>query len=59
MNTDSAARLIARLLALRYLPREDFEVRRLLVDTSFRDEVDTWSVPDCLRKKSDPSDLIC
>ena len=31
MNQDHAARLIARLLALRYLPREDKEVRRLLV----------------------------
>ena len=40
MNHDSAARLIARLLAQRYLPREDAEVRRLLVDSSFRDEVE-------------------
>lgn len=39
MNHDPAARLIARLLALRYLPREDVEVRRLLVDSSFYDEV--------------------
>ena len=30
MNHDPAARLIARLLALRFLPREDAEVRRLL-----------------------------
>ena len=40
MNQDAAARLIARLLALRYLPREDAEVRRLLVDAGFRDEVE-------------------
>ncbi|MDO8351112.1 MAG: hypothetical protein Q7S94_08180, partial [Gallionella sp.] len=40
MNHDYAARLIARLLAQRYLPREDVEVRRLLVDSSFRDEVE-------------------
>jgi len=40
MNQDPAARLIARLLALRYLPREDAEVRRLLVDAAFRDEVE-------------------
>ncbi len=40
MNHDHAARLIARLLALRYLPREDAEVRRLLIDAGFRDEVD-------------------
>jgi hypothetical protein len=40
MNHDPAARLIARLLALRHLPREDAEIRRLLVDGSFRDEVE-------------------
>jgi len=40
MNHDSAARLIARLLAQRYLPREDTEIRRLLVDSSFHDEVE-------------------
>ncbi|MDO9012506.1 MAG: hypothetical protein Q7U78_11965 [Gallionella sp.] len=39
MNHDSAARLIARLIAQRYLPREDTEIRRLLVDSSFHDEV--------------------
>lgn len=40
MNHDPAARLIARLLAMRHLPREDAEIRRLLVDSSFRDEVE-------------------
>lgn len=40
MNHDPAARLIARLLSQRYLPREDAEIRRLLVDSSFRDEVE-------------------
>lgn len=40
MNNDHAARLIARLLAQRYLPREDSEVRRLLVDSGFHDEVE-------------------
>lgn len=40
MNHDPAARLIARLLAFRHLPREDAEVRRLLVDAGFRDEVE-------------------
>ncbi|HEY6096267.1 MAG TPA: hypothetical protein VIU93_15095 [Gallionellaceae bacterium] len=40
MNQDHAARLIARLLAFRHLPREDAEVRRLLVDAGFRDEVE-------------------
>ena len=40
MNHDPAARLIARLLALRFLPREDTEIRRLLVDSAFREEVE-------------------
>jgi len=40
VNNDPAARLIARLLALRFLSRDDKEVRRLLVDSSFRDEVE-------------------
>ncbi|MBI3903225.1 MAG: hypothetical protein HY306_09865 [Nitrosomonadales bacterium] len=40
MNHDPAARLIARLLAMRYLPREDAEIRRLLVDGSFREDVE-------------------
>jgi hypothetical protein len=40
MNHDPASRLIARLLALRFLPREDAEVRRLLVDGGFHDEVE-------------------
>lgn len=39
MSHDPAARLISRLLALRHLPREDAEIRRLLIDSSFRDEV--------------------
>lgn len=39
MSHDPAARVIARLLAQRYLPREDTEIRRLLVDSSFHDEV--------------------
>jgi hypothetical protein len=40
VNHDPAARLIARLLALRFLPRDDAEVRRLLVDNGFREEVE-------------------
>jgi hypothetical protein len=40
MNHDPAAHLIARLLAQRYLPRDDGEIRRLLVDAGFRDEVE-------------------
>jgi hypothetical protein len=40
MTHDPAARLVARLLALRFLPRADAEIRRLLTDSSFRDEVE-------------------
>ena len=54
MNTDAAARLIARLLALRHLPREDLEVRRLLVDTSFRDEVEIRLAASGLRLLAQP-----
>jgi len=54
MNTDLAARLIARLLALRFLPRDDAEVRRLLVDASFRDEVDARLAASGLRLLAQP-----
>ncbi|WP_283742958.1 hypothetical protein [Sideroxydans sp. CL21] len=54
MNHDSAARLIARLLALRYLPREDAEIRRLLIDSSFRDEVEQRLAGSGLRLLAHP-----
>ena len=54
MNSDPAARLIARLLALRVLPREDREVRRLLVDTHFRNEVETRLAASGLRLLDQP-----
>lgn len=54
MNTDLAARLIARLLALRYLPRDDADVRRLLVDAGFRDEVETRLAASGLRLLAQP-----
>ncbi|HZW24880.1 MAG TPA: hypothetical protein VFF26_05295 [Gallionella sp.] len=54
MNRDHAARLIARLLALRYLPREDAEVRRLLIDAGFRDEVDQRLAASGLRLLAHP-----
>lgn len=54
MNQDHAARLIARLLALRYLPREDVEVRRLLVDAGFRDEVEQRLAASGLRLLAHP-----
>lgn len=40
MERDAHSGLIARLLALRYLPREDRDARRLLVDLGFRQEVE-------------------
>jgi len=54
MNHDPAARLIARLLALRYLPREDAEIRRLLIDNSFRDEVEQRLAASGLRLLAQP-----
>lgn len=54
MNQDHAARLIARLLALRYMPREDKEVRRLLVDAGFRDEVEQRLATSGLRLLAHP-----
>lgn len=38
MESATPDRLIARLIAFRYLPREDAQVRRLLVDAAFRQE---------------------
>ncbi len=54
MNHDPAARLIARLLALRYLPREDAEVSRLLIDGSYRDEVEQRLAASGLRLLAQP-----
>jgi hypothetical protein len=54
MNQDHSARLIARLMALRYLPREDKEVRRLLVDAPFRDEVEQRLAASGLRLLAHP-----
>jgi len=54
MNQDYAARLISRLLALRFLPREDAEVRRLLIDAGFRDEVEHRLAASGLRLLAHP-----
>lgn len=54
MNHDPSSRLIARLLALRYLPREDAEIRRLLIDSSFRDEVEQRLAASGLRLLAQP-----
>ncbi len=40
MERDAHSGLIARLLSLRCLPREDRDARRLLVDITFRQEVE-------------------
>jgi hypothetical protein len=54
MNHDPAASLIARLLALRHLPREDAEIRRLLIDAAFRDEVEQRLAASGLRLLTHP-----
>lgn len=54
MNHDPAARLIARLLALSYLPREDTEIRRLLIDGGFREEVEQRLAASGLRLLAQP-----
>ncbi len=54
MTHDFAARLIARLLALRFLPREDADVRRLLVDNSFREEVEQRLAASGVRLLANP-----
>jgi hypothetical protein len=54
VNHDPAARVIARLLALRFLPREDAEVRRLLVDGAFREEVEQRLAASGLRLLAHP-----
>ena len=40
MNANSPAELIARLLAQRWLPKSDAEVRRLLIDEAFRQDIE-------------------
>ena len=54
MNQDPAAHLISRLLALRYLPREDAEIRRLLIDSGFHDEVEQRLTASGLRLLAHP-----
>ena len=40
MNANTPAEFIARLLAQRWLPKSDAEVRRLLIDESFRQDIE-------------------
>lgn len=40
MNADTPEHFIARLLALRWLPKSDAGVRRLLIDESFRQDIE-------------------
>ena len=40
MNANTPAEFIARLLAQRWLPKSDAQVRRLLIDESFRQDIE-------------------
>ena len=40
MNANTPADVVARLLAQRWLPKSDAEVRRLLIDESFRQDIE-------------------
>ena len=40
MNANTPAEFIARMLAQRWLPKSDAEVRRLLIDESFRQDIE-------------------
>jgi hypothetical protein len=40
MNANTPAEFIARLLAQRWLPKSDADVRRLLIDESFRQDIE-------------------
>ena len=40
MNANTPAEFVARLLAQRWLPKSDTEVRRLLIDESFRQDIE-------------------
>jgi hypothetical protein len=54
MNADTPAGFIARLLAQRWLPKTDAEVRRLLIDESFRQDVELRLAAAGLRLLDNP-----
>ena len=54
MNANSSAEFIARLLAQRWLPKSDAEVRRLLIDESFRQDIEHRLAATGLRLLDNP-----
>jgi hypothetical protein len=54
MNADTPVRFIARLLAQRWLPKNDAEVRRLLIDESFRQDIEHRLAASGLRLLDNP-----
>ena len=55
MNANTPAEFIARLLAQRWLPKSDAEVRRLLIDESFRQDIEHRLAAVGLRLLDNPS----
>jgi hypothetical protein len=54
MNADTPVHFIARLLAQRWLPKSDAEVRRLLIDESFRQDIEHRLAASGLRLLDNP-----
>lgn len=54
MNADTPIHFIARLLAERWLPKSDTEVRRLLIDESFRHDIEHRLAATGLRLLDNP-----
>ena len=54
MNANTPAEFIARLLAQRWLPTSDAEVRRLLIDESFRQDIEHRLAATGLRLLDNP-----
>lgn len=54
MNANTPAEFIARLLAQRWLPKSDAEVRRLLIDESFRQDIEHRLAATGLRLLDNP-----
>jgi hypothetical protein len=54
MNADPQVQLIARLLAERWLPKTDADVRRLLIDEGFREDIEHRLAATGLRLLDNP-----
>jgi hypothetical protein len=54
MNTDTPVQFIARLLAERWLPKTDADVRRLLIDEGFRQDIEHRLAATGLRLLDNP-----